>query len=146
MENKNVRVQIHTTVSYLNIMDLDKMVDWCVATAHDWRAYRLTNFETYFPHINVVTWPDYLAINNMPDSIKSQSVKIINDIYDKYCNLPGIESWEKEKLDSIKSLIGIIESERSDELWDKFLEVTRQSDDFRKIDIKDYISWTKDYL
>jgi sulfatase maturation enzyme AslB (radical SAM superfamily) len=144
--NDNIRIHIHTTVSSLNIMDLDRMVDWCVETRSDWLSSGLTNFESLFPHINVVSYPDYLAVKHVPSEIKERMIAVVDSIYDKYKNMPGLESWQIEKLHSIKNLVSIVTESGDQQQWSKFLEVTRQSDAYRKVDIKDYIAWTKDYL
>ena len=144
--NDNIRIHIHTTVSSLNIMDLDRMVDWCVATQADWLSSGLTNFESLFPHINVVSYPDYLAVKHVPPEIKERMIAVIDSIYDKYKNMTGLESWQIEKLQSIKNLVSIIAETGDQQQWSTFLEITRQSDAYRKVDIKDYIEWTKAYV
>jgi pyruvate-formate lyase-activating enzyme len=146
MVNNNIRIQVHTTVSSLNIMDLDSMIDWCVDTYREWHASGLSNFESLFPHINVVTYPEYLAAKHVPDDIKAKMIAVINGIYEKYKNVSELESWQIEKLNSIKNLTSIVAESADQQQWSKFLEVTRQSDAYRKVDIKDYIEWTKDYL
>lgn len=144
--NNNLRIQVHTTVSSLNIMNLDDMINWCVDTYREWHASDLTNFESLFPHINVVTYPEYLAAKHVPDKIKERMISVINGIYNKYKDVSDLESWQIEKLRSIKNLTSIVAESGDQQQWSKFLKVTRQSDAYRKIDIKDYIEWTKDYV
>ena len=141
----NLRIQIHTTVSMINVMGLADMIDWCVETKKSWQAAGLSNFETMIPHINVVTYPEYLSLRHMPENVKQESIKLIKSIIDRYRD-HQMESWEIDKFNNIEGLINVINQPQIQEQWEKFIHLTKLSDNFRKVSIHDYIEWSKEYM
>ena len=144
-------VQVHVTVSMLNIMDIDKMLYWCRDQYKDWHYYNDETwnnwgFENVVPHFNIVNHPECMHVRHLPDEIKKIAKEKILQVYETLPKTIEIPSWEKDKLEDFKNLTHLIDEERNDKSWNHFVENTYASDSFRNIDIRNYIPWTRDYL
>jgi len=144
-------VQVHTTVSMLNILDLDKMLYWCRDQYKEWHYYNNETwnnwgFENVLPHFNIVNEPECMHIRHLPDQIKLIAKEKILEVYETLPKTIEIPTWEQDRLEDFKNLINLIDEAKNNESWKHFVENTYASDSFRNIDIKNYIPWTRDYL
>ena len=144
-------LQIHTTLSLLNIHDLPKMLSFGKEQFKTWNYYseeHNTNFGfvNVIPHFNIVDYPSYLHVKNLPDHIKLEVMKMLDNEYNKYTNADDIPDWVKHNVYEVKNLKNLIEQPRNNDEWELFLKVTKASDKFRNIKIQDYIPWMKNYI
>lgn len=149
--NDNFTVHTHVTLSVLNIHAIDEMLEWCLKQYQNWHYFNEDNFNHYgyqnvLPHFNIVEHPDNMNIRHLPEKIKDKVNSIIDETYDCFSNLDIVPEWERHSLENIRNLKNILNQERNDEKWNHFIENTKASDRFRNIDIRDYISWMKDYI
>ena len=150
-EYKNLNVQTHMTLSCLNIHDLPNMLEWCkqqydtwhyISKGDDWTHYGYINC---IPHFNIVEQPYNMHMCHLPDDEKMQLDKMLTQQYLKYKN-SDMPEWESASLENIKGLKNILGQKRDEIEWNKFLENTEVSDNFRNVDIVNYILWMEKYI
>jgi len=150
-EYTNIRIQIHTTVSVLNIEQLHTVINWNI------ELYKLGNFyseaydSTYgivnaLPHINVVDTPSYLHLRNIPNEMKPIISQQLEDIWQTYNDFSIIPSWNEPQLKRIHNLKSLVEQEQNKEEWELFIAITKESDSYRNVNILDYIPWMNKFI
>lgn len=144
-------VHVHVTVSVLNIHDLPNILNWCLDQYREWNYYSEKSMKNYgyhnaIPHINIVEYPSFLHVRQLPDEIKTKVNDILEIEYQKYKSLTDIPDWEDGHIETIGNLKNLVNLERDPVLWEHFINNTKASDKFRKVNIKDYIEWMKDYI
>lgn len=150
-EQKHVGIQVHTTLSLLNILNLHEVIDWTV------KLYNIGNFydnerrlsygiENALPHFNIVDKPSYLHMRNLPDEIKLMVIQQLENIWIKYKDSNMIPAWNVSKLEEIKKLESIITQPINEKDWKLFVDITRESDSYRGVDIINYLPWMKKFL
>lgn len=150
-EKENFTIQTHITLSVMNIHAIDKLLDWCFEQYKTWHYYDDTTWKHYgyqnaIPHFNVVEHPEFMHVKHLPDEIKQQVNVILDNEYQKYKNMDLIPEWEQHSIENIKNLKNMVNQDRSEDMWIKFVENTRASDKFRGINIVDYIPWMEKYI
>lgn len=143
-----VIVHTHATLSMLNLHDLPNVLDWCKNNYDTWHyTWEFGNhgYQNCLPHFNIVNWPRWLHIRNLPIEQKTIMNKMLDEQYEKFssCNLPD---WEKHSIENIKNLKNLLNEQQNEDDWKIFIENTRASDNFRNVNIKDYIPWTNDLI
>ena len=149
-EYKNLNVQTHMTLSCLNLHDLPNMLDWCKQQYDTWHYVDKDTWKHYgyinlFPHFNIVETPYNMHIRHLPQEQKDAADKMLTEQYLKYHNM-DIPKWEHASLENIKGLKNVLGQSREQNEWQKFLENTAVSDNYRCIDIIDYIPWMEKYI
>ena len=76
---------------------------------------------------------------------KMQLDKMLTQQYLKYKN-SDMPEWESASLENIKGLKNILGQKRDEIEWNKFLENTEVSDNFRNVNIVNYIPWMEKYI
>jgi MoaA/NifB/PqqE/SkfB family radical SAM enzyme len=149
-EVKQIYVQMHTTVSSLNILSIGDVYDFAYKqykAFHYWddEKKRQHGYINILPHINIVDYPRFYHVRNMPDELKEQACEHIEATYNKYKGM--IENdWEQSNLENLNNLKHSVMQERDPGEWKKFIDVQRASDKFRNIDGRNYIPWMRDYV
>ena len=149
-EVKHINVQLHTTVSMLNILDIGEVYEFSrnqYQKFHyfDTEARAPHGYINILPHINIVDFPRYYHIRHLPVELKHQAVKQIELTYNRVKGT--IEnSWEQDNLNNLNNLAKIIMEDRDPHRWDQFLDVQRASDKFRKLKGSDYLPWMSQYV
>ena len=149
-EVKQIYVQMHTTVSSLNILSIGDVYDFAYKqykAFHYWddEKKRQHGYINILPHINIVDYPRFYHVRNMPDELKEQACEHIEATYNKYKGM--IENdWELSNLENLNNLKHSVMQECDPGEWKKFIDVQRASDKFRNIDGKKFIPWMRDYV
>ena len=71
--------------------------------------------------------------------------KMLEEQHSKFQNL-GIPDWEQWAIDAILGLKNQLDEEPNDGDWKRFINNTRASDKFRKVDILNYIPWMEEHM
>jgi len=148
--SKNFSVQTHLTLSVLNIFDIDNVLNWCIEQYNKWHFIDNKSFVHYgyrnmLPHVNIVENPEYMHVRHLPNDVKNIVCKKIDKVC-QYISHLGIPDWEINKLNDILNLKSMINLDRNEKSWNKFIENTNASDAFRKLSIKEYINWTNTHI
>ena len=149
-EVKQIYVQMHTTVSSLNILSIGDVYDFAYKqfkAFHYWddEKKRQHGYINILPHINIVDYPRFYHVRNMPDELKEQACEHIEITYNKYKGM--IENdWELSNLENLNNLKHSVMQERDPGEWQKFIDVQRASDKFRNIDGRKFIPWMRNYV
>jgi len=151
--NSNLSVQTHVTLSSLNIHALPKIIAWCGQNYKTWNHidksdnnnWRHHGYENFLPHFNIVERPYNMHMCHIPDNVKSDLCKMLDDLYTSLKN-SSIPEWEKHSLENILNLKNIINQPRSEKEWNNFLDNTKASDKFRNVNITDYVPWIKECM
>ena len=117
----NTYIYINTIVQNLNILYVDKLIDY---------AYK----NNFYIKLEKITRPDYLNMLNLPKKILQKAHKRLSNI-------------KEEKLihaENVKEIILILENHLknyvSDELkYQEFVSMIQKRDNYRKVNIKDYL-------
>jgi MoaA/NifB/PqqE/SkfB family radical SAM enzyme len=116
---QNITIHVHTTVSILNVLDLDKMIYWCRDQYKDWHffsneTWNNWGFHNLIPHFNIVDEPEWLHVRHLPLEMKKLAEENILSVYRWISNNEKIPQWEEGKLEDFKNLINLIQQERSE--------------------------------
>lgn len=147
-QHKNIFVQTHATLSCLNLHDLPNLLEWSrknYETWHytwDWGNY---GYQNCIPHFNLVEYPSYMHIKHLPDQIKESLNDMLDLEYLKYSKM-DLNEWEYISVNNIKGIKNTLNQKRDPAEWKKFIENTIASDEFRGINIIDFIPWVEKYL
>ena len=149
-EVKQIYIQLHTTISSLNIMTIGEVYDFSYEhykKFHYWddEKKRQHGYINILPHINIVDYPQFYHVRHMPDPLKEKAVEAVEATYNKYKDLIENE-WEQNNLENLNNLKHSIMQERDPDKWQQFIDVQRASDKFRKLDGGDYIPWMREYV
>lgn len=147
----NFFVQTHATIGCLNVHAIEELFDWCIEQYKTWHyvnpeTWKHSGYQNALPHINIIEEPSFMHIRHMPQDIKDNLIKDMDRLYEKYANNSVIPEWESHSIENIKSLQNLLREQRNPSQWQKFIDVTRASDNFRNISIIDFIPWMKDYI
>ena len=149
-EVTHINVQLHTTISILNILNIGDIYDFSkqqYQRFHYWdeRQKHPHGYINILPHINLVDFPRFYHIRHLPTELKHQAIKHIELTYDEVKGT--IENdWELDNLNNLSKLKDILMEDRDPHCWDQFLDVTRASDKFRNLDCRDYLPWMRNYV
>ena len=143
-----VKVHTHVTLSMLNLHDLPNILQWCKDQYDSWYYewdWGNHGYQNCLPHFNIVDHPRHLNMRNLPDAIKKDLTKMLDEQYNKFTNAK-LPDWEQWAVENIKNLKNILNEPPNEGDWQIFLDNTRASDKFRNLNIVDYIPWMKDYI
>ena len=138
-----VIVHTHVTLSVMNLHDLPNILDWCKKQYDTWYyewEWGNHGYQNCLPHFNIVDHPRHQHIRNLPDDRKSLMNQMLEEQYNKFKNA-GLPDWEQWAVENIINLKNFLNQERNDEDWKHYIDNTRASDKFRKLNIVDYIPW-----
>jgi organic radical activating enzyme len=111
----NVSIIVNSTIQNLNILYFKDLVNWC-------------NENKIWLTWSVLKEPTHLQIDNLPVELKKLA----------FNNLKDIEIVNGTSLTSLKEyILKISEDKPDEELWNKFIHITKARDQFRKTNIKD---------
>lgn len=148
-ENDNITIQVHATLSCLNIMHFLEVLEWTkqqkdknttIIGKNKWHGF--CNSTVIY---NIVDNPVYMHVRNLPDDIKQMAIEHINTAAD-YIEKNASQTWELVRAETTRNLIHLLNEPRDDYQWQIFLENTKVSDKFRGVNIVDYLPWMKDYV
>jgi sulfatase maturation enzyme AslB (radical SAM superfamily) len=80
-QHSHLKIQIATTVSILNIWFVAELLEY-------FKDYKVTLSDLYYP--------DYLALTTIPDSLKQQALKCVNDIENLYSDKNKCEFFRSQ--------------------------------------------------
>jgi sulfatase maturation enzyme AslB (radical SAM superfamily) len=86
----NVNFFIHAAISNMNILHIDKLIDWCAENK-------------YYLNYDLITQPVEFEVTNLPDELKTLAIerlknkKEMSNIINKLKNSLVIRNWEKFK-------------------------------------------------
>lgn len=146
-QHKNIFVQMHTTLSCLNLHDLPNLLEWSRQNYENWHYtwdWGPYGYQNCIPHFNLVDYPSYMHIKHLPDKIKNLLNEMLDNEYEKYSAL-DLNEWEYISVNNIIGIKNTLNQDRDPAEWKKFLEVIKASDQYRGLDIKDYIPWIQEY-
>tara|TARA_B100000900_G_scaffold369490_1_gene347354 strand:+ start:6191 stop:7528 length:1338 start_codon:yes stop_codon:yes gene_type:complete len=141
-------VHTHVTISLLNLHDLPNILQWCKDQYDSWYyewEWGNHGYQNCLPHFNIVDHPHWLHIRNLPQEQKDKMNVMLEQEYNKYKNA-NLPEWEQWAVDNIKNLKNFLNQPAADNDWKIFIDNTKASDLFRRIDIKDYIPWMEDKI
>ena len=147
-DKKGVTVQTHVTLSVLNLHDLPNVLAWCEDNYNTWHhtwEWGNWGYQNCLPHFNFVEWPQNMSIKHLPEKQKHKMITMLDEQYAKFAakNLP---EWEQHSIENIKGIKNILTQPRDNTMWQHFIDNTRASDNFRSVDICDYIPWMEEYI
>lgn len=143
-----VVVHTHVTLSVMNLHDLPNILDWCKENYDTWHYewdWGNHGYQNCLPHFNIVEYPRHQHIRNLPEDRKVLMHKMLEEQHSKFQNL-GIPDWEQWAIDAILGLKNQLDEEPNDGDWKRFINNTRASDKFRKVDILNYIPWMEEHM
>lgn len=143
-----VTVQTHVTLSVLNLHDLPNVLDWCEQNYRSWHytwEWGNHGYQNCLPHFNFVDWPQNMNIRHLPDQEKTVLAEMLDQQYNKFSAMQ-LPEWEQHSVENIKGIKNILLQQRDPEMWSQFIDNTRASDNFRDINILDYIPWMEKYI
>lgn len=148
-ENDNITIQVHTTLSCLNIMHFLEVLEWTkqqkdrnTSVLGDNKWHGFINSTVIY---NIVDNPANMHFRNLPESVKSVAVQHVNMVAD-YIEKTASQEWEIDRAETTRNLIHLINEPRDEAQWQKFIENTKVSDKFRRVNILDYLPWMEDYV
>ena len=147
---KQIYCQLHTTISSLNIINIQDVYDFSYKQYRLWHYWddekkRQHGYINILPHINIVDYHKFYHVRHMPEELKEQACQAVDDTYNKYKDRIQ-NDWEQNNLENLNNLKQSIMQERDPEMWKQFVEVQIASDKFRGLNGQDYIPWFKDYV
>ena len=145
---KGVIVHTHVTLSVLNLHDLPNVLNWCKEQYDTWHytwAWGNFGYQNCLPYFNIVENPSNMHIKNLPQERKDKMNLMLDEQYEKFKSV-GLPDWEQWAVENIIGLKNILNQEPENDGWKKFVDNTHASDRFRKLNIHDYIPWTKEYI
>jgi len=147
-QHKNIFVQMHGTLSCLNLHDLPNLLEWSKKNYESWHyTWKWGNYgyQNCIPHFNIVEYPSYMHIKHLPDEIKESLNDMLDREYEKYSNM-DLNEWEYISVNNIKGIKNTLNQKRDPAEWQKFIENTKASDKFRNLNIVDYVPWMAKYI
>jgi hypothetical protein len=120
----NANVFLNVCVQNVNILHLDKLLEWA-------------NKENLYVVLDILTEPKIFQANNLPQPLIQHALVLLENVKNKI------------NTDLVSNLDGVIKTLHSDtasELWDKFLEHVRIKDQHRNISIAKEIPELQEYI
>lgn len=110
----NTKCLVHAVVMNLNILNLDKLVDWCRA-------------QSLYLDLDKLVYPEYLQVDNLPAEIKFRAINVCQSIERNTDNSNHIRQFAQ-------GLIAVLESQKdqiANSRWEDFLNYIRPRDRLR---------------
>jgi organic radical activating enzyme len=122
VQHKNIKPLIHATLQNLNILYIDKLIQWA------------DNLEIYL-ELEAITGPDYLRFTNLPQHLKLTAIDSLKDLL-TWSLAPQIRT---EILGCLQLLEQSVDVDNT-ELWNKFVSSISMRDDLRGNSYKYFLS------
>ena len=150
VDAKNIYVQMHTTISSLNVQNIEEIYDFSAEQYSLWHYWdddkkRQHGYINMLPHINMVDFPTFYHVRQLPDEMKDNACKVIDRTYNKYKDRVENE-WELSNLENLINLKKSVMQERDPAIWQQFIDVQIASDKFRGVSITDHLPWMNNYV
>ena len=115
----NIRLQIHSTLQTYNVLQLDKLYEWC-------DSIKFTDVYLY-----ILNHPKCLNIKVLPNDLKQETIKRLKPFAER---------------SKVKQMIDYMQSENwYDSLWGDFMEYTNTLDKSRNENILEVVPEFKEY-
>jgi hypothetical protein len=143
-----VIVHTHVTISVMNLHDLPNVLNWCKENYDTWHYtwdWGNHGYQNCLPHFNIVEYPRNQHIRNLPEERKKLMNDMLEQQHAKFKNA-ALPDWEQWAVDAILGLKNQLNQEPNEGDWQKYINNTKASDRFRKVNILDYIPWMEEYM
>lgn len=150
---KNIHVQTHVTLSVLNLHDLPNLLLWCKQNYDTWHYESADSsgywsnygYQNCIPHFNIVENPSWLHIKHFPQEEKDK-LSVMIDQQIQMVSGWRLNDWEDVFIQNLQGVNTTMNQEGDKTEWKKFIENTTSSDNYRGLNIVDYIPWMSNYM
>jgi len=120
----NANVFLNVCVQNVNILHLDKLLEWA-------------NKENLYVVLDILTEPKIFQVNNLPQPLIQQALSVLENVKNKI---------NTDLVGNLDGVINALHSDTTPELWNKFLEHVTVKDQHRNISIAKEIPELQEYI